>query len=213
MNRRRPRKRRSLSRPITLGLTGSIAMGKSTAAAFLRGLGLPVFDADASVHTLLGPKGAALGPLAARFPGLVGARGVDRKKMGALVFADPKALQTLEGILHPLVHQARGQFIRTAALRRVPVVALDVPLLFEGKYHQDYDLVAVVTAPKFLQTQRALRRPGMTPQKLKGVLARQMSDVQKRARADAIIPTGLGKRETLRRLKQLLTVARTGKRV
>ncbi len=184
-----------------------MAMGKSTAAALLRRLGLRVFDADAAVHKLLGPKGAALGPLAARFPGLVGAAGVDRKKMGALVFADPKALQALEGILHPLVHDARGAFIRSAALQRVPVVALDVPLLFEGKYHQDYDLVAVVTAPGFLQTQRALRRPGMTVGKLKGVLARQMSDVQKRARADAIIPTGLGKRETLRHLKQVLKVA------
>jgi dephospho-CoA kinase len=212
MNRRRPRKRRTLTRPMTLGLTGSIAMGKSTAAAFLRRLGLPVFDADAAVHKLLGPKGAALGPLAVRFPGLVGPGGVDRKKMGALVFADAKALQILESILHPLVHDARGAFIRKAALQRAPVVALDVPLLFEGKYHQDYDLVAVVTAPRFLQTQRALRRPGMTMEKLNGVRARQMSDVQKRARADATIPTGLGKRETLRRLQQLLKVARSGKK-
>lgn len=211
MNRRR-RQRRAIDKPVTLGLTGSIAMGKSTAAAFLRYLGLPVFDADATVHKLLGPNGAALGPLAGRFPGLVGVAGVDRAKMGALVFADPKALADLEGIVHPLVHKARRRFIRAAAARRVPVVALDVPLLFEGKYHRDYDLVAVVTAPAFLQKQRALRRPGMTAQKFKGVLARQMSDARKRALADAIIPTGAGKRETLRRLKQLLRVARTGRK-
>lgn len=212
MSRRRSLRRRAGGQPVILGLTGSIAMGKSTAGAFLRHLGLPVFDADAVVHKLLGPSGAALGPLAARFPGLVGAAGVDRAKMGALVFADPTALADLEGILHPLVHRARGRFIRAAASRRAPIVALDVPLLFEGKYHHDYDLVAVVTAPAFLQKQRALRRPGMTAQKFKGVLARQMSDAQKRARADAIIPTGLGKRETLRRLKQLLRVARTGRK-
>ena len=206
---RRGRKRRTVGKPLTLGLTGSIAMGKSTAAATLRYLGLPVFDADATVHKLLGPNGAALGPLAARFPGLVGVAGVDRAKMGALVFADPKALTDLEAILHPLVHHARGQFIRAAASRRVPVVVLDVPLLFEGKYHRDYDLVAVVTAPAFLQKQRALRRPGMTAEKLKGVLTRQMSDAQKRVLADVVITTGLSKRESLRRLKQLLRVVRT----
>ena len=205
--RKRPRRR--LRGPVALGLTGSIAMGKSTAAAFLRHLGLPVFDADAAVHKLLGPKGAALAPLAVRFPGLVGAGGVDRKKMGALVFSDAAALADLENILHPLVHKARAAFIKRAALRRAPVVALDVPLLFEGRAPHGYDLVAVVTAPAFLQKQRALRRPGMTAEKLDGVLARQMSDREKRRRADAIIPTGLGKRETLRRLKRLLKVAKT----
>ncbi len=206
---RRIRKRRHNSQPLTLGLTGSIAMGKSTAAAFLRHLGLKVFDADAVVHTLLGPGGAALAPLALRFPGLVGPAGVDRGKMGALVFADRKALADLEAILHPLVDKARARFIRMAALRRAPVVALDVPLLFEGRGRHGYDLVAVVSAPAFLQKQRALRRPGMTPEKFAGALARQMPDARKRAAADVVIPTGLGKRETLRRLRRLLTLART----
>jgi dephospho-CoA kinase len=185
-----------------------MAMGKSTAAAFLRYLGLKVFDADKVVHQLLGPGGKALPVLAQRFPGLVGPAGVDRGKMGALVFADRKALTDLEAILHPLVHAARARFLRSAALRRAPLVALDVPLLFEGAGRQGYDLVAVVSAPAFLQRQRALRRPGMTVEKFKGALARQMPDARKRAAADVIIPTGLGKRETLRRLRRLLKVAR-----
>ena len=205
---RRARKRRHNPRPLTLGLTGSMAMGKSTAAAFLRRLGLKVFDADALVHKLLGPGGAALAPLARRFPGLVGPGGVDRARMGALVFADRTALADLEAILHPLVDQARARFLRAAAVRRAPVVALDVPLLFEGKGRRDYDLVAVVSAPAFLQKQRALRRPGMTAEKFAGALARQMPDVRKRALADAVIPTGLGKRETLRHLRRMLKLAR-----
>jgi dephospho-CoA kinase len=206
---RRARKRRHNPRPLTLGLTGSMAMGKSTTAGMLRRLGIKVFDADAAVHKLLGPGGAALAPLAQRFPGLIGPAGVDRAKMGALVFADRKALTDLEGILHPLVHQARARFIRRAALMRAPVVALDVPLLFEATGWQGYDLVAVVSAPAFLQKQRALRRPGMTAEKFKGALARQMPDVRKRALADVVIPTGLDKRETLRHLRRMLTLART----
>lgn len=198
------RKRRG---PVALGLTGSIAMGKTTAARFLRHLGVRVFDADAVVHALTGPNGRALPQLAARFPGSVGPAGLDRKKIGATVFADPQALKDLEAIIHPLVHTARAGFLRAAALRRDAVVALDVPLLFEGGSHHLYDLVAVVSAPAFLQEQRALQRPGMTTEKLKGVLRRQMSDHKKRRLADAVIPSGLGKRETLRRLKHMLKLA------
>ena len=202
---------RTRSGPVALGLTGSIAMGKSTAARFLRSLGVPVFDADAVARAVAGPRGAALPALAARFPGLVGPGGLDRKKMSALAFADRTALIDLEHIIHPLVHDARARFLRAAALRRDAVVAFDVPLLFEGKDRAIYDLVAVVTAPAFLQRQRALRRAGMSAEKLKGVLARQMADHHKRRLADAVIPSGLGKRETLRRLKQVLKVARKSK--
>lgn len=205
MIRRLPQRQRR--GPRALGLTGSIAMGKTTAARILEHLGVRVFDADAVVHALTGPQGRALPQLAARFPGLVGPAGLDRKKMGALVFSDRAALTALEGILHPLVHEARRRFLRAAALRRDAVVALDVPLLFEGNRHL-YDLVAVVSAPAFLQRQRALRRPGMSAEKFEGVLARQMSDHQKRRLADAVIPSGLGKRETLRRLKLLLKMAK-----
>lgn len=206
MIKRRPQRQRR--GPRALGLTGSIAMGKSTAAQFLQHLGVRVFDADAAAHALIGPKGRALPALAQRFPGFVGPAGLDRTRMSALVFSDAQALKDLEGIVHPLVHEARAQFLRAAALRRDAVVALDVPLLFEAGSHHLYDLVAVVSAPAFLQRQRALRRPGMSAEKLSGVLKRQMSDHHKRRLADAVIPSGLGKRETLRRLKQVLTVAK-----
>lgn len=191
---------------LIIGLTGSIAMGKSTAAAFFKHLGIPVFDADAAVHLLMGPKGKATKAIVARFPDVVGAKGVDRKALGAKVFADVTALRDLEAIVHPLVKKDREHFLRHAALRRLPMVVLDIPLLFEGKGEQMCDLVVVVSAPVFLQRQRALARPAMTPQRLDGILAQQWPDARKRFHAHAVIPSSLGKRETLRRLKQFLTV-------
>lgn len=210
--RRTPRRRHR--RPtLVIGLTGSIAMGKSTAAALLKQLGIPVFDADAVVHRLLGPDGKALDAIAKRFPGMVGKSGVDRKALGAKVFADPKALKDLEAITHPLVGEARTRFLAHAGLRRQNIVALDVPLLFEGNTRHLYDAVVVVSAPGFLQQQRALSRVGMTPARLKGILARQWPDARKRRHADAVIPTSLGKRETLRRLQQFLTLRAAKHRV
>lgn len=194
---------------IVIGLTGSIAMGKSTAAAFLKYLGIPVFDADAAVHRLMGPEGKATKRIAARFPDVVGPKGVDRKALGAKVFADVAALRDLEAIVHPLVRLDREHFLRQAALRRLPMVVLDIPLLFEGKGEHMCDLVVVVSAPVFLQRQRALARPAMTPQRLDGILAQQWPDSRKRRHAHAVIPSGLGKRETLRRLKQFLTVTKS----
>lgn len=181
-------------------------MGKSTAAAFLKYLGIPIFDADAEVHKLMGPRGKATKAVAARFPGVHSPDGIDRKALGAIVFGNPAALTDLEAILHPLVHQERTQFLRKVGLRRAPVVALDIPLLFESKMPPNWDFVVVVSAPAFLQRQRALARPGMSEAKFNGILSRQWSDARKRARADAVIPSGLGKRETLRRLKQILKV-------
>ena len=189
---------------LVIGLTGSVAMGKSTIAAFFKHLGIPVFDADHVVHLLLGPKGKALKAVAARFPGVVGVTGVDRKALGAQVFADSTALKDLEAIVHPLVRDDRQRFLQRAGLARHPIVVLDIPLLFEGQTQAICDLVIVVSAPSFLQRQRALARPGMTPARLQSILARQWSDARKRAAADVVIPSGLGKRETLRRLKQTL---------
>ena len=183
-------------------------MGKSTAAAFLRGLGIPVFDADAAVHQLMGPRGKATKAVAARFPGVKNVQGIDRKALGAIVFGDPEALKDLESILHPLVHQERTHFLRQVGLRREPVVVLDIPLLFEANVPPAWDFIVVVSAPAILQRQRALARPGMSPAKFDGILARQWSDARKRARADAIVPSSLGKRETLRRLTQFLKVAK-----
>lgn len=201
---RRTSRRRRQRPTLVLGLTGSIAMGKSTAAALLKQLGIPVFDADAVVHGLLGPGGKALPAVAKHFAGVVGKDGVDRKALGAKVFADAKALKDLEAITHPLVGAARTQFLAAAGLRRHSIVALDVPLLFEGKTRHLYDAVVVISAPEFLQRQRALARAAMTPARLKGILARQWPDARKRRHADAVIPSSLGKRETLRRLRQFL---------
>ena len=216
VNRRRGsqhRVRPARGRPgLVIGVTGSVAMGKSTAAALLKFLGVPVFNADATVHGLMGPKGKAVSAVAARFPGVTGARGVDRKALGAKVFADAKALKDLEAIIHPLVRAERERFLSQMALRRQPVVALDIPLLFEGNNENLCDLVIVISAPAFLQRQRALARPAMTPARLAGILARQWPDAKKRARADVIVPSGIGKRETLRRLEQLLTLHRSNRR-
>ena len=205
----RPRRRSRRGRAgLVIGLTGSIAMGKSTAATFLKRLGIPVFDADAAVHSHMKPGGKATRAIAARFPGTVGPKGVDRKALGALVFGDKDALRDLERITHPLVSADRSRFLAHAAIARRPIVAIDVPLLFEGAGPRAYDAVIVVSAPAFLQRQRALARPGMTPARLAGTLARQWPDARKRRYADAVIPTGLGKRETLRRLRQFLTLLR-----
>lgn len=193
---------------IVLGLTGSIGMGKSTAAAMLRRLGCPVSDADAIVHGLMGPRGAALPALSTLFPDAVGPAGVDRKALGAAVFGDAGKLAKLEAILHPLVARDRDRFLRTMALRRTPVVVLDVPLLFETDGDRNCDITLCVSAPDFVQTARVLARPGMTPAKLRDIRARQMPDGQKRLRADIVVPTGLGRRESLRALRRAVRLAR-----
>jgi dephospho-CoA kinase len=160
------------------------------------------------VHKLLGPGGAALGVVEKAFPGVVKAGAVDRAALGTKVFGDPDALRRLERILHPLVGQSREQFLRAQARRHVPVVVLDIPLLFEVGADVLCDAVIVVSAPAFLQRIRALRRPGMTPARLAAVLARQMADADKRRRADFVVPTGLGRGESLRRLRTIVRVAR-----
>jgi dephospho-CoA kinase len=193
--------------PMTIiGLTGSIAMGKSTASAFLARLGIPVFNADTAVHELLGPHGAAVGPVSAHFPAAKTGAAIDRAALSKIVFGDPAALRALESILHPMVRGKRAQFFQRAALRRSTIVAVEIPLLLENPIAEFFDMIVVVSAPAFLQRQRALRRPGMTAARLDAILARQMPDAVKRRRADAVIPSGLGKRETLRRLKRSLKV-------
>ncbi|NBC96970.1 MAG: dephospho-CoA kinase, partial [Deinococcus-Thermus bacterium] len=173
---------------IVLGLTGSIAMGKSTAAAMLRRIGVPVHDSDAAVHALTGPGGAAVPAIAAAFPGTVTATAtgaaVDRRALGARVFGDPAALARLEAILHPLVRARSHAFLCRQARHRMPVVVLDIPLLFETGAEARCDRVLVVSAPAFLQRARVLARPGMTEAKLAGILARQMPDAEKRRLAD-----------------------------
>jgi dephospho-CoA kinase len=189
---------------IILGLTGSIGMGKSTAASVLRQLGVPVHDADASVHRLMNHGGAAVGYVEAAFPGTALNGAIDRKTLGRQVFADPAKLKRLESILHPMVRDQERIFLETARMRRHPVVVLDIPLLYETGGEKRCDAVIVVTAPKFLQDQRVLKRPGMSRERLAEIKRQQMPDAEKRKRADFVVPTGLGKRASRVALARIL---------
>lgn len=183
-----------------LGLTGSIGMGKSTAAAMMRRLGCPVHDADATVHRLLGKGGKAVAAIAAAFPGVVVDGAVERGELGRRVFGDVAALRRLEAILHPLVRAEEGEFLRRHCRRRAKLVVLDIPLLFETGGHRRCDAVAVVSCPAFLQAQRVLARPGMTRSRLAAIRAQQMPDWRKRRRADFVVRSGAGKAPALRAL-------------
>jgi dephospho-CoA kinase len=193
---------------IVLGLTGSIAMGKSTAAKTFRSFGLPVFDADAAVHRLLGPGGAGVAAVGEVFPDCAGGRAIDRQELGRRVFGDPAALQRLEAILHPLVRAEQDRFLGRCRARGEPLAVLDVPLLYETRAERRVDAVAVVSAPAFLQSQRVLRRPGMTPARLAAILARQLPDRDKRQRADFVIPTGLDRRRAVQAIAAIIDALR-----
>ncbi|WP_260609933.1 dephospho-CoA kinase [Sphingomonas sp. IC081] len=192
-------------RPKILGLTGSIGMGKSTVAAMMRELGVPVFDADAAVHELQGPQGALLGAIEAAFPGTTGPQGVDRARLGAAVFGNREAMARLESIVHPAVAVKRQIFLRENA--DAPLVVFDIPLLYEKGGHKGLDAVAVVSAPADVQRARVLARPGMTEEKFEQILALQVPDAEKRRRADHVIDTGLshaGTREEVERILRAL---------
>jgi len=191
-----------------LGLTGSIGMGKSTAADMLRRLGVPVHDADAAVHHLLASDPGVRAEIAARFPDAMDGEMVDRQALGATVFSDPAARKELEAILHPRVRAAAKRFLRKQAMARAPLVVLDIPLLYETGGEANVDAVLVVAAPEFLQAQRVLSRPGMSVERFNGILASQVSDSEKRRRADYVVETGLGKAYTYRRLQQLVRLLR-----
>ncbi|MGD9616655.1 MAG: dephospho-CoA kinase [Alphaproteobacteria bacterium] len=194
---------------IVLGLTGSIGMGKSTAAGMLRRLGVPLFDADAVVHRLLGPGGGAVGAVEALFPGVRDETGaIDRRRVGQRVFGDPAALRRLEAILHPMVRQAERRFVRQARARREKLVVLDIPLLYETGAPDRVDYVLVVSAPARVQRERVMRRPGMTENRFQSILRAQMPDREKRRRADFVVPTGLGRGLTFRRLRRVVAELR-----
>lgn len=191
-----------MTRPLLLGLTGSIGMGKSTVAAMLRDLGVPVFDADAAVHELQGPGGALLAPIEAAFPGTTGPEGVKRAELGARVFGNPEALKTLEGIVHPAVARLREAFLADHADQ--PLIVLDIPLLFEKGGNVALDTVVVVSAPADAQRQRVLARPGMTVEKFEQILNLQVPDAEKRARADHVIDTGASLEDTRAQVSALV---------
>ena len=183
-----------MSKPFILGLTGSIGMGKSAVAGMLRELGVPVFDADAAVHELQGPDGACLAPIERAFPGTTGPLGVDRQKLGAAVFGDPDKLRLLESIVHPEVAEMRRTFLADNA--DAPLIVFDIPLLFEKTGQHGLNAVAVVSAPAAVQRERVLARPGMTTEKFETILALQVPDADKRARADFVIDTGVPPAQT-----------------
>jgi len=195
---------------LVLGLTGSIGMGKSAVAAMLRGLGVPVFDADAAVHELQGPGGACIAPIERAFPGTTGPQGVDRQKLGAAVFGNPEALRLLESIVHPEVAEMRRTFLADNADQ--PLIVFDIPLLFEKTTDHGLDAVVVVSAPAEMQRERVLARPGMTPEKFEQILKLQVPDAEKRARADHVIDTGVSLAETRHAVQRLVHAITRGEK-
>ncbi len=187
-----------------LGLTGGIGMGKSTAAAIFRELGVPVYDADRAVHALLAPGGAAVRAVARAFPTAKSGKGISRPKLGKLVFGKPKQLKRLEAILHPLVRREEKIFLRRMRGRRARRVVLDIPLLYETGGAQRCDAVVVVWAPAAVQRARVLRRSGMDEKRFRAILAQQLPDRVKRARADFAVPSGLGRAATRRALARVV---------
>ena len=199
---------------IRFGLTGSIGMGKSAVSAMFERLGVPVFCADAEVHRLQGPGGALVVAIEARFPGSTGPKGVDRTKLGPMVLGKPEELQALERIIHPAVYRSRKAFLSRHRSR--PLVVLDIPLLLEKMkpLHpvKAADLIAVVSAPIWVQRKRVMRRPGMTAAKLKQIRRLQVPDHIKRQRADVVIETGCPEIETYYAVRRLVACIRSRKR-
>ncbi len=172
---------------ITIALTGSIGMGKSTVAQMFERAGIPVFDADAAVRKLQGPGGALVERIEQRFPGTTGNGAVDRDMLAERVLANPDELAALEAIVHPAVHHERTRFIVEHG--DAAALLFDIPLLFETGGDQAFDKVIVVSAPAEVQRERVLARPGMTLEKFEAILARQMPDAEKRASADFVVDT------------------------
>ncbi len=177
---------------ILIGLTGSIGMGKSTTAAMFREAGIPVYDADAAVHDLYDEGGAAVGPVGEAFPGVVKDGKVDREALRQAVLGRPDELKRLNAIVHPLVGRDRSGFFDQATAAGADMVVLDIPLLFETGGHANMDAVVVASAPADMQRERVLARPGMSPERLDAILAQQMADAEKRARAHFVVDTSKG---------------------
>ena len=172
---------------IVVGLTGSIGMGKSTAAARFKALGIAVCDADAEVHALY--RGAAVAPIEAAFPGATDGVEVDRQKLGQMLLAEPAGFARLEAIVHPLVQAAEREFLVARHAARDRLAVLEIPLLFETMGDARVDVTIVVSAGVALQRERVLKRPGMTEAKLAAIMARQLDDAEKRRRADFVVDT------------------------
>ncbi|MDR3467274.1 MAG: dephospho-CoA kinase [Xanthobacteraceae bacterium] len=195
---------------LLLGLTGSIGMGKSTTAGLFREAGVPVYDADATVHMIY--EGEAVPAVEAAFPGTTVAGKVDRQKLSARVLNDAEAMKRLEQIVHPMLRAHQQAFLDAAERSGAPVAVLDIPLLFETGGERRVDAIVVVTTSAEIQRQRILERPMMTPEKLDAILARQLPDAEKRRRADFVVDTSHGIEPVRRQigdiLAQLATIPR-----
>lgn len=187
---------------LIIGLTGSIGMGKSTVAASFRERGIPVCDADALVHELY--EGKAVGPVEAEFPGSTTDGRIDRTKLSAALLRNPAGFKRLGEIVHPLVHAAERDCLQAAKAGGAAMAVLEVPLLFEPGNDVRCDVTIVVSAPADVQRARVMLRPGMTPEKLDTILARQMPDADKRKRATYVVDTGVAIEETLAQVDRII---------
>lgn len=197
-----------MKKPMIIGLTGSIGMGKSAVAAMFTEEGVPVFDADAAVHDLQKAGGALVPAIESAFPGTTGPQGVDRQALGAAVFGDRDRLTLLESIIHPAVAERRRAFLESH--QGADMILFDIPLLFEKGGQASVDIVVVVSAPAPVQRERVLARVHMTPDKFEHILGLQMADTEKRARADHVIDTGKDLAETRADVHALVKKLRAG---
>ncbi|MEH6527916.1 MAG: dephospho-CoA kinase [Sneathiella sp.] len=193
-----------MSKMLVVGLTGSIGMGKSTAAEMFRTLKTPVYDADAEVHKLYAEGGAAVEPIRAEFPTAVERNKVIRARLSKLVVGNEAEIKKLEAITHPLLGQGRADFFAAAEKAGAKLVVLDVPLIFETGGEKRFDKIVVVSAPKEVQRERVLARDDMTEEKFEAILARQTPDAEKRRQADYVINTNCPKEATLEQIRGLL---------
>ncbi|MEM7057412.1 MAG: dephospho-CoA kinase [Pseudomonadota bacterium] len=193
---------------IVVALTGSIGMGKSTTAEMFGDAGIPVWDADATVHKLYGPDGAGTKAIAAFAPEVIDAKGVDRHKLRAAIIEDANLLKQVESVIHPLVARSRADFLANARATGHQMALVDIPLLFEGGGEKHVDQVIVVTAPTDVQRQRVLDRPGMTIEAFDAIRAKQVPDTIKREKADHLIDTSLGMDHARRRVAEIIASIR-----
>jgi dephospho-CoA kinase len=199
-------------RPLMVGLTGSIGMGKTETAKLFARLGVPVYDADAAVHKLYERGGAVVDEISRAFPGTVRDGEVDRTALAMEIGTSAERLKRLEQIVHPLVAQEQRAFIEKAAQTGAEIVVLDVPLLYETGGHTRMDAVVVVSAPREIQRARVLSRPGMTAEKLDHLLARQMPDAEKRAQAHFVVETDKGLDHAFAQVKEIVAALRERRR-
>jgi dephospho-CoA kinase len=193
-----------------IGLTGSIGMGKSTTAAMFREAGIPVYDADAAVHEAYDVGGVAVGPVGEAFPGVVKDGRIDREELRKRVLGNPEALKVLNGIVHPLIGKSRAKVFADAEAAGADMVILDVPLIFETGGEKNMDAVIVCSAPPDVQRERVLAREGMSPERLDAILAQQVPDAEKRARADYVVDTGKGLEPAREQVKAIIEALRRG---